>query len=79
MCKDDHEEEMTKFDGDIIRKETVFRNVSIVNNWKATSEGFWLGGNKNRVTRTDEMRTMRTEYRGTESCRVSSADLEENS
>ena len=38
------------------RMETVFRNVSIVNNLKATSEGFWLGGNKNRVTRTDEMR-----------------------
>ena len=46
-----------------------------VQDLKATSEGFWLGGNKNRVTRTDEMRT---EYRGGESCRVSSADLEEN-
>ena len=75
MCKDDREEEMAKFDGDTIRKETVFRNVSIVNNLKATSEGFWLGRNTNRVTRTDEMRT---EYRGAESCRVSSADLEEN-
>ena len=75
MCKDGREEEIAKFDGDTIRKETVFRNVSIVNNLKATSEGFWLGGNKNRVTRTDEMRT---EYRGAESCRASSADLEEN-
>ena len=26
MCKDDHEEEIAKFDGDTIRKETVFRN-----------------------------------------------------
>ena len=60
---------MAKFDGDTIRKETVFRNVSIVNNLKATSEGFWLGGNKNRVTLMDEMRA---EYRGAESCRASS-------
>ena len=45
MCKDDREEEIAnaKFDGDTIRKETVFRNVSIVNNLKATSEGFWIG------------------------------------
>ena len=28
------EEEMAKFDGDTIRKETVFRNVSIVNNFE---------------------------------------------
>ena len=34
MCKDDDEEEMAKFDGDTIRKETVFRNVSIVNNFE---------------------------------------------
>ena len=76
MCKDDREEEIAnaKFDGDTIRKETVFRNVSIVNNLKATSEGFWLGVNKNRVTHMDEMRA---EYRGTESCRASSADVEE--
>ena len=52
----DREEEIAKFGGDTIRKETVFRNVSIVNNLKATSEGFWLGGNKNRVTRMDEVR-----------------------
>ena len=66
---------MAKFDGDTVRKVTVFRNVSIVNKLKATSEGFWLGGNKNRVTRTDNMRA---KYRGAESCRDSSADLEEN-
>ena len=65
MCKDDREEEIAKFDGDTIRKD----------NLKATSEGFWLRGNKNRVTRMDEMRG---KYRGAESCRVSSADLEEN-
>ena len=47
---DGREEEIAKFGGDTIR------NVSIVNNLKATSEGFWLGGNKNRVTSTDEMR-----------------------
>ena len=29
--------EIAKFDGDTIRKEMVFRNVSIVNNLKATS------------------------------------------
>ena len=76
MCKDDREEEIAnaKFDGDTIRKETVFRNVSIVNNLKETSEEFWLGVNKNRVTRMDEMRA---EYRGTESCRASSSDVEE--
>ena len=66
---------MAKFDGDTIRKETVFRNVSIVNNLKATSEGFWLGGNKNRVTLMDEMRA---EYRGAESCNASPVYLEEN-
>ena len=75
MCKDGREEEIAKFDGDTIRKETVFRNVSIVNNLKATSEGFWLGGNKNRVTRTDEMCA---EYRDAESCRARPADLKEN-
>ena len=75
VCKDDRKEEIAKFDGDTIRKETVFRNVSIVNNLKATSEGFWLGVNKNRVARKDEMRA---ESRGTESCRASSADVEEN-
>ena len=75
MCKDDHEEEIAKFGGDTIRKETVFRNVSIVNNLKVTSEGFWLGGNKNRVTRTDDVRA---EYRDSESCRASSTDLKEN-
>ena len=47
---DGREEEIAKFGGDIIR------NVSIVNNLNATSEGLWLGGNKNRVTSTDEMR-----------------------
>ena len=46
VCKDDREEEIAKFDGVTIRKETVFRNVSIVNNLKVISEGFWLGGNK---------------------------------
>ena len=56
MCKDGREEEIAKFGGETTRMETVFRNVSIVNNLNATSEGFWLGGNKNRVTRTDEMR-----------------------
>ena len=75
MCKDGREEEMAKFGGDTIRKETVFRNVSIVNNLNATSEGFWLGGNKDRVTRTDEMRA---ECRGAESCRASSADSDGN-
>ena len=43
-------EEIAKFGGDTIR------NVSIVNNLNATSEGLWLEGNKNRVTSTDEMR-----------------------
>ena len=71
MCKDDREEVIAKFDGDTIKKETVFRNVSIVNNLKATSEGFGYGGNRNRVTRTSEMRT---EYCGAESCRASSTD-----
>ena len=47
---DGREEEIAKFGGDTIR------NVSIVNNLNATSEGLWLGGNKNRVTSTDEMR-----------------------
>ena len=50
MCKDGREEEIAKFGGDTVR------NVSIVNNLNATSEGLWLGGNKNRVTSTDEMR-----------------------
>ena len=54
MCKDGREEKIAKFDGDTIRKETVFRNVSIVDNLKATSEGSWFGGKKNRVTRTDK-------------------------
>ena len=56
MCKDGREEEIAKFGGDTIRKETVFRNVNIITNLNATSEGFWLGGNKNRVTRTGELR-----------------------
>ena len=47
---DGREEEIAKFGRDTIR------NVSIVNNLNATSEGLWLGGNKNRVTSTDEMR-----------------------
>ena len=47
---DGREEEIAKFGGDTVR------NVSIVNNLNATSEGLWLGGNKNRVTSTDEMR-----------------------
>ena len=47
---DGREEEIAKFGGDTIR------NVSIVNILNATSEGLWLGGNKNRVTSTDEMR-----------------------
>ena len=51
----------------------MFRNVSIVNNLKVISEGFWLGGNKERATHFT-----RAEYRGAESCRVSFADLEEN-
>ena len=59
MWKGDNEEEMAKFDGDTIRKETVFKNVSIVNILKATSEGFWLGRNKNRVTRMDAMQEQR--------------------
>ena len=40
MCKDDREEEIAKFDGDTLRKEMVFRNVSIVNNFKGDIRRF---------------------------------------
>ena len=77
VCKDDHEEEIAKFDGDTVKmvmvnEESTF--LSTVNNVKATSKGFWLGGNKDRVTRTDETRA---ECRGAESCRASSAETGE--
>ena len=78
MCKDDYEEEIAKIDGDTVKKEMVNEHstfLSTVNNLQATSEGFWFGGNKDRATRTDEMRAA---YRGAESCRASSADSEGN-
>ena len=71
VCKDDHEEEIAKFDGDPIRKETVSRNVSIVSNLKVISEGFCFTGNKQRAAHLT-----RAEYRGAEGCRASSSDLE---
>ena len=68
---------LPKFDGTVnkvmVNEEWNFIFLSTHNSVKATTEGFWLGGNKDRVTRTDEMRA---EYRGAESCRASSADSE---
>ena len=57
----------------MVNEESTF--LGTVNNSTATSEGSWLGGNKDRVTRTDEIRA---EYRGAEGCRASSADSEGN-
>ena len=78
MCKDDHEEEIAQYDGDTVKKVMINEAstfLSTVNNLNAPSEGFLLGGDKVRATRTDEMRS---ESRGAEGCRASSADSEGN-
>ena len=58
MCQDDHEEEIAQFDGEIVKKMIIndaSNFLSTVKNLKVQPEGFWLGGNKNRVTRTDDV------------------------
>ena len=56
--KDDNEEEIAQFDGEIVKKVMIndaSTFLSTVNNLKVPQEGFWLGGDKYRVTRTDEI------------------------
>eukprot|EP00450_Noctiluca_scintillans_P039645 CAMPEP_0194477128 /NCGR_PEP_ID=MMETSP0253-20130528/900_1 /TAXON_ID=2966 /ORGANISM="Noctiluca scintillans" /LENGTH=163 /DNA_ID=CAMNT_0039316055 /DNA_START=62 /DNA_END=553 /DNA_ORIENTATION=+ len=57
VFKDDHEEDILQADGETVKKVTVNEAstlLSVVTNLKAPAEGFWLGGNKYRITRTDE-------------------------
>ena len=59
LCKkDDHEEEIAQFDVETVRKVIIndaSTFLSTVNNLKVPPEGFWLGEDKYRVTRTDEI------------------------
>ena len=55
---DDNEEEIAQFDGETVKKVMINEAstfLSTVNNLKAPPERFWLGGDKYRVTRTDEI------------------------
>ena len=58
MYKDDHKEEILQSVGETTKKLMINNAstfLSTVDNLKVPSEGFWLGGNKGRVTRTDEI------------------------
>ena len=48
-CKDDHEKEIFQADGESLEKEII---NEIATTPKAPSEGFWLRGNKYKVTHT---------------------------
>ena len=53
--KDDHEKEIFQADGESLEKEIINEiatTLHIANSTKAPSEGFWLRGNKYKVTHT---------------------------
>ena len=57
VYKDDHEEEILQADGETVKKVMVNEAstlLSVVTTGKAPPEGLWLGGNKYRITRTDD-------------------------
>ena len=58
MYKDDHEEEIAQSDGETVKTVMINEASTLLftaKNLKAPSEGFWFEGNKDRVTRTDEI------------------------
>ena len=57
VYKDDHEEEILQADGETVKKMMVNEAstlLCVVTTGKAPPEGFWLGRNKYRITRTDD-------------------------
>ena len=57
-CKGGHEEEITQFDGEIVKKmmiNEISTFLSNVDNVKISPERIRLGGNQDRVTCTDEI------------------------
>ena len=74
-CKDDHEEEITQFDGETVKKmiNEISTFLSTIDNLKISPEGF-----DSKVTRTMSRARMRSRtHGGAECCCASSADWKE--
>mmetsp|Transcript_74705 Transcript_74705/g.139455 ORF Transcript_74705/g.139455 Transcript_74705/m.139455 type:complete len:167 (+) Transcript_74705:105-605(+) len=57
IFKEDHEEEILQEDGETVKKVTINEGATLkhtIDKMKAPPEGLWLGGQKYRITRTDE-------------------------